>query len=149
MVSSPNTDKVYIGSTVQALTRRFKFHRAVSNTTRSSIIIAAGDAKITELFKFKTCTVEELRAKELEYINQYKDKLVNLLGTKNSKSKDYKHPSVLDGRNKEWRKIKNDCCVCGGKYTNGDKAKHLKTKKHILGPEFENIKVNGKECSIA
>ena len=90
MVSSPNTDKVYIGSTVQSLTARFARHKAVSNHTRSVIIIAAGDAKITELFKFETCTVQELRDKEYEYIQQYKDKLVNLKETKNSKSKDYK-----------------------------------------------------------
>ena len=112
MVSSPNTDKVYIGSTVQSLTARFARHKAVSNHTRSVIIIAAGDAKITELFKFETCTVQELR-------------------------------------DKEHQNTKNICCVCGGKYTHKNKTQHFKSKKHVLGQEFEKIKVNGKECSIA
>jgi len=154
MISSPNTNRVYIGSTIQALTARFSRHKSIRNTTRSSIIIAAGDAKITELFKFETCTVEELRSKELEYIQQYKDKLVNLKETIN--------PGLtnLERANKRYEQELTECCMyCGCEMKQRHMKKHCKSMKHNikkievmkheLGPEFNKIKVNGKQCSIA
>lgn len=148
MISSPNIDRVYIGSTIQALTQRFSVHKSNRNSTRSAIIIAAGDAKITELFKFETCTIEELRSKEYEYIQQYKDKLVNIRETKKEENK-----KVYE------RELKECCMYCECEM----KQKHMKqhcrsmkhnlkkieVMKHELGPEFRKIKLNNKECSIA
>jgi hypothetical protein len=131
MISSPNTDKVYIGSTTMKLSRRFSTHKCISNTARSKIIIESGDAVITAIDSIEDEDKEELRIKELEYIQFYKDICVNLLGTKNCYSKEYKNPGRLDGRYHAQRKIKNVCSVCGGKYTNGGKLQHLKTKKHL------------------
>ena len=155
MISSPNTDKVYIGSTVQTLTVRFSKHKTNKNTTRSAIIIAAGDAKITELFKFETCTIEELRTKEKEYINQYKDKLVNL-----NETRGYTGLSKKEVNKKQYEKEFTECCMyCGTEMKQRTMKQHCKSMKHNikkidvlryeLGPDFENIKVNGKNCSIA
>ena len=152
MISSPNTDKVYIGSTIHALTTRFSRHKAIGNTTRSSIIIAAGDAKITELFKFETCTIKELRAKEYEYIQQHKDKLVNLSGTKGMTN--------LEFSKKQYEQEFTECCMyCGIEMKQRHMKQHCKSMKHCnkkievmkheLSPEFGNIKLNGKECSIS
>lgn len=155
MISSPNTDQVYIGSTTLALKARFSRHKAVSNHARSAIIIAAGDAKITELFKFETCTVEELRLKEAEYILQYKDKLVNLQGFKGFTGLSKKETSK-----KQYDQEITECCMyCGTEMKQRSMKSHCKSMKHNikkievmkheLGPDFGNIKVNGKECSIA
>lgn len=152
MISSPNTDKVYIGSTTQKLSYRFNVHKHNNNnTTRSKFIIDSGDATITAIDIVEDDDSEELKIKELEYIHFYKDICVNLLGTKNSNSKDYKSPAKLDtnyktlsqnnpnyvrpdridGRYKEWQTTKNDCCICGGNYTNSGKSRHFKSKKHL------------------
>ena len=153
-ITSPNTDRVYIGSTVKALAHRFSKHIGTTNTTRSSIIIAAGDAKITELFKFETCTIEELRAKEIEYINLYKDKLVNIRETINPGM------TSLERKKKQYEQELTECCMyCGCEMKQRVMKRHIKSMKHNmkkidvlryeLGPDFENIKVNGKNCSIA
>jgi exosome complex RNA-binding protein Rrp4 len=131
MISSPNTDKVYIGSTIQKLIDRFSLHKAVSNDTRSRIIIESGDAVITAIDSIEDEDKEELKIKELEYIQLYKDICVNIKGTKDSYSKEYKSPGMLDGRKKEQQNTKNDCCICGGKYTNKHKVRHFKSAKHI------------------
>ena len=127
MISSPNTPLVYIGSTTMKLSQRFIRHKAVSNVTRSKIIIDMGDAVITAIDNIEDEDKEELDIKELEYIQFYKDICVNLKGTKDRYSKEYKAPSHLDGS----RNTKFDCCVCGGKYTNSNKATHFKSSKHI------------------
>ena len=127
MISSPNTDKVYIGSTTMKLSHRYYRHKAVSNETRSKIIIDSGNSVITAIDSIEDEDKEELKIKELEYILFYKDICVNFLGTKDSYSKEYKSPSTLDGR----RNTKNDCCICGGKYTNKHKVRHFKSAKHI------------------
>lgn len=155
MISSPNTDRVYIGSTIQALTKRFTKHKSITNTTRSAIIIAAGDAKITELFKFETCTVEELRAKEVEYINQYREKLVNICETRG-----YTGLTKKEISKKNYEQEFTECCMyCGIEMKKRSMKQHCKTMKHNikkievmkheLSPEFGNIKLNGKQCSIA
>jgi hypothetical protein len=131
VISSPNTDKVYIGSTTMKLIDRFYKHKAVNNFTRSKIIIDSGDAVITAIDSIEDEDKEELKIKEFEYIQFYKDICVNIRGTKDSHLKEYKYPAMLDGREKERKKTKNVCSVCGGKYTNVNKARHLKSKKHL------------------
>lgn len=151
LISSPNTDKVYIGSTTQKLSHRFNNHSHVSNNTKSKIIIDYGNATITAIDSVEDDDLEELKIKELEYITFYKDICVNLKGTKDCYSKNYKSPSNLDpnykrpsqldpnykspyrldGRRKVWENTKNDCCICGGSYINVNKTRHLKTKKHL------------------
>jgi hypothetical protein len=132
MISSPNTDKVYIGFTTKKLSHRFCHHKKNSNRTRSKIIIDSGDAVITAIDSIEDEDKEELEIKELEYIQFYKDICVNIQGTKNSKSKEYKGPGDIDGRYKAQRKIINVCSICDGTYSNGHKLRHLKTAKHKL-----------------
>lgn len=133
MISSPNTDKVYIGSTIRKLSRRFYDHMCISNDTQSKIIIESGNATITAIDSVEDDDLEELKIKELEYIRFYKNICVNITGTKDSYSENYKPPCVLDGRYKEHQNTKNDCFICGGRYSNNKKATHFRTKKHING----------------
>ena len=87
--------------------------------------------KSSPLCVVPNCTKQEIELKEKDFILCFKDICVNFRGTKDSYSKDYKRPWDLDGRKKDWYDTKVDCCVCGGKYTNTNKAHHFKTKKHL------------------
>ena len=131
MISSPNTPLVYIGATTLKLSQRFFRHKAVSNPTRSKIIIESGDAVITAIDSIEDDDKEELDIKELEYIQFYKDICVNFRGTKDFYSKEYIEPCRLDGRHKKHQNTKNVCSVCGGRYTNSHKQRHFKSEKHI------------------
>lgn len=131
IVSSALTPKVYIGSTCQKLAKRLSEHKKNTNVCKAREIIELGEYKISPLCIVDNCTKKEIELKELDFIFCFKDICVNISGTKNSRSKDYKSPWVLDGRKKEQQKSKNECCVCGGKYTNSNKATHLKSVKHL------------------
>jgi len=50
------------------------------------------------------------------------------LGRNKRKAKKYTLENI--DKIKEYRQTKN-VCNCGGKYTNSDRSKHCKTKKHI------------------
>tara|TARA_R110000796_G_scaffold60433_1_gene139818 strand:- start:211 stop:867 length:657 start_codon:yes stop_codon:yes gene_type:complete len=65
---SPNSEKVYVGATVQTLAQRMGKHRKPSNNTRSKIIIDLGDARIELLKEFPCNSKMESDKKEGEYI---------------------------------------------------------------------------------
>jgi len=73
-ISSPSTDKVYIGSTIRDLRVRFLQHRQKGNQTTSSEIIALGDAVIECLEKVDADTMKE---RERYYIELMREKCVN------------------------------------------------------------------------
>ena len=129
ILSSALTPKIYIGSTCQKLSRRLSLHKHQQCTSRE--IIELGKFKISPLCVIENCTKKEIEIKEQDFIFAFKDICVNFLGTKDSKSKEYVKPYKLDGRHKEWQNTKNDCSICGGRYTNCHKAQHLKSKKHL------------------
>ena len=65
---SPNSEKVYVGATVQTLSKRMTAHRKISNNTQSKIIIDLGDAKIELIQEFPCNNKMESDKKEGEYI---------------------------------------------------------------------------------
>ena len=66
---SPNSEKVYVGATVQTLAQRMGKHRTpTSNTSSSKIIIDLGDARIELLEEFPCNNKMESDRKEGEYI---------------------------------------------------------------------------------
>jgi hypothetical protein len=62
LISSPHTDKVYIGSTIQILKVRFAGHKC--NASSSKIIIDCGDAEIILIRNFPCNDVDELEIEE-------------------------------------------------------------------------------------
>ena len=66
-IRSPNTEQIYIGSTVDTLCRRFSKHKnSKTNQTQSKILFDAGDAYI-ELIELYPCnSKEELNKREGE-----------------------------------------------------------------------------------
>ena len=67
-IRSPNTEQVYIGSTVDRLSRRITKHRSKANTTRSKLIFEAGDAYIELIEEFPCNNKEQLSKREGEII---------------------------------------------------------------------------------
>jgi CTP:phosphocholine cytidylyltransferase-like protein len=81
------TPKIYIGSTIQPLHKRFKEHKYAyehSKKISSSFLFQYEDVNIEELHIFECESIKELRAKEQEFIMLHKDVVVNkyLLDTK-------------------------------------------------------------------
>jgi len=76
MIISKNTDKVYIGQTTLKLSVRFNQHLSKLNDTRSKIVISYGDVEIKIIDT--SDDLEELKIKEQEYIQFFKDIAVNV-----------------------------------------------------------------------
>lgn len=136
ILSSALTPKVYIGSTCKKLSQRLTEHKNKKDC-KAREIIELGEYKINPLCVVDNCTKKEIELKEKDFIFCFKDICVNICGIKDSYLKDYKRPCVLDGRKKESGNTKNDCCICGGSYTNVNKTPHFRTKKHITAYQLK------------
>jgi hypothetical protein len=88
---------VYIGATGKELKTRWACHKSTRNFTRSNIVIGYGDATIEALHNFDgKYTHEELVAKEREYLELYKDNLVNIQGVNKGYSELKKEEIISD-----------------------------------------------------
>ena len=83
-IRSPNTDKLYIGSTIQALSQRMAGHRTKRNKCSSSLIIDCGNAYIELIELMQNPTKEQLTAREMYYIrhDEYNQFVVNIIGNR-------------------------------------------------------------------
>jgi hypothetical protein len=79
-ITSPSTDKIYIGSTVQPLNKRFINHKSCYNrglNKSSGKIIQYDDCQIELIEEYPCNTKNELEHREQYYMNLYKELLVN------------------------------------------------------------------------
>ena len=90
---SKETDKIYIGSTIKSLAVRLYYHYRDKSNITSKQILMFGDATIELIETVAFNHIKELRLKEKEYIQKYRDICVNERGI----YKDRKECS------KEWR----------------------------------------------
>jgi hypothetical protein len=67
---------------------------------------------------------EENKEQICEQQKEYRENNKELLKERYNANKE-----TIQARDKAWRIIKHDC-DCGGSFSNSDKARHLKTKKH-------------------
>jgi len=86
-ISSAQTPKVYIGSTIQSLNKRFQRHKhncKNNNHCSSKEILLFGDAKIEKLYDVEVETIKELRDIERNEVISNNNIVVNryLLDTK-------------------------------------------------------------------
>lgn len=160
IIQSPNTDKVYIGSTFETLEERFTQHKRPSNKTSSYLVIDEGNASIELLEEVKVVDKDELRLHEQRYIELYREFAVNRcnafgIDKENIREyqKDYyeKHKAEISEMGKKYREdrrseikekmkvyysehkdkfLEKFDCPCGGKYIKSTKSRHLKTQKH-------------------
>ena len=156
-IRSHQTDKYYVGSTYDSLSKRLyqhknnfkKFQAGKYNNVSSFEIIKYDDCYIELYEVFKCENRNELTKREGEIIRLHKNELVNVkiegrtlkeyyvdnadkikqYKVDNAeKLKQYQKQYIND--NAEKLKQKNNC-VCGGKYSTFNKSHHLKSKKHI------------------
>jgi len=107
---SPHTDNIYIGSTIQLLTKRLYNHYKRQSCS-SKILTDLGDCKIILIEKYPCDDKMELAKREQHYIDMYSDKCVNMVKahTGFSNKKEYEHNYHIENsvkRNdyaKKWR----------------------------------------------
>ena len=128
ILSSPLTNRVYIGSTGGTLNERLNGHRSLDCTSRE--IINLGEYKISPLCVVENCSRKEIELKEKDYRLSFGDICVNYAGSKNSSSKEYKKPWELDGRKKAYFNKKVVCKDCGGCCSISSITHHKRSKKH-------------------
>jgi hypothetical protein len=127
-IRSPNTNKIYIGSTIADLSKRFYQHRIKSQSLvrnealTSKIIIDSGDAYIELLENYPCNDKRELEKREHELIRENNNICVNKI--------------ILGGndKTKEERRVKKK------QYRDAKKQqKREKTELNLLEEEFNNI----------
>lgn len=148
---------VYYGSTTQPLNIRMSKHKSAAkyNSKCSSIsLFEYGTPEIILIENFPCNSRKELERQEGKYhldndcLNQHiagrtkkeyridnKEKIKIYRDNNKEKYKNYRDNNkekmkIYYKNNKEKTNKKNDC-ICGGKYTTGHKARHLKTNKHL------------------
>ena len=135
MISSPNTDKVYIGKTIKTLSLRFRGHNSNHSLCRSSIIIEAGDSKITELLVMENSSKIDLAIKELEFIKKYEHIAVNAevfdIEKEPKENKDSKLMCKIKEKKKENKIIKEM-----KKEIKKEKKKNLEERDNLIEQDF-------------
>ena len=145
-LTSSQTDKVYIGSTIGSLNVRFSNHKCRYKRwlkgqmdkykTTSFDLLQFADVKIELIKEFPCETRKELEKEEGKLILENNCVNKYVVGrTKKEYDKIYRHKNKEKYKeyveaNKE--KINEKfTCECGGKYIYYNKSRHFKTKKHL------------------
>jgi hypothetical protein len=152
-LTSNLTDKVYVGSTINDIKKRFYDHKAGYHHylktnckyTTSFEILKYDDAKITLLHEQEFECIADMHRMEGQYM-QCVDNCINkhIMGrTRNQWRSDNKEKIVTwhkdyREKNKEHLLEKHTCDVCGGKYATKHISTHCKTKRHIKALEMKN-----------
>ncbi len=117
----------YIGSTISQIKHRYSQHKQnykyyLEEKYRycSSFEIVNYNDCYVELVKEVYCTKKQLLILEGEEIKKHENCVVNIQIAGNQ---------IQYHDRKEYEKVKNSC-FCGGKFTNGNKAIHIKTPLH-------------------
>jgi hypothetical protein len=147
LISSSQTNRVYIGSTKQSLEQRFSRHKSHAKDTkikcRSKVLINNfSDCKI-DLIEYTT--KEDRLQRERFWIEYYCDRAVNIqIPGRTMKEYRLQHAAQIKEQMKEYyqqhaEEIKEQkkeygavriICECGTSYRRGDKTHHIRTKKH-------------------
>jgi hypothetical protein len=142
-IRSPNTDKIYIGSTTIPLTKRMYYHKHKTNNCSSKEIINMMDAYIELLENYKCKDKNELHRREGELIRQYKDICINkcIAGRNHKESNKAWYDANRDKRlqkNKDWYNNNKD-------YYNNNKDKISQQKKDWYNNNKDKISQQQKD----
>jgi hypothetical protein len=135
---SYQTDKYYIGSTCDALHKRFYQHKQDFNRWNkwnkryitSFEILKFDDCFIELLEVFKCESKNELRKREGELIRLHKNDVVNIKIDGQTKL-EYWHSGYGQMRNEHRRNTKVKCEVCNKEIRKEGISEHEQAKKHI------------------
>jgi hypothetical protein len=142
-IVSPNTNKVYIGSTKQTLKERFRCHNKdyKSYLDGKQHYISAND-----ILEFKDCKIELIENKFCETKSDRcvieRHHILNTLNTVNKQQNpglfnelgEIKYNKQYHHKNKEQIKAKNNQkqpCICGVIHNHSVKKRHERSQKHI------------------
>lgn len=159
-ITSPNTDKIYIGSTTQKLYQRFNEHKKDNVNYSSKEIIMLGGSKIELIEDYPCNNKNELLEREQHYIDLNNAICINERRT--IQHEDYKrlyrerNREIIREKAREFyqdnkediskkkkehyhnnkeiikeRKSTRTLCECGSNVRASDKSRHIKTKKHL------------------
>jgi hypothetical protein len=152
-IRSHQTEQIYVGSTCQPLYKRFHQHKKSNCSSRE--IMKYPDVFIELLENYACADKNELNRREgelirlhnsinkriagrtqSEYREEHKDELKQYReehkDEKKQYNKQYNKQYRTDNKQEITEKKKQKYnCFCGGRYTNNDKSKHSKSKKHI------------------
>jgi hypothetical protein len=143
-ITSAQTPDIYIGSTTKTLNSRLtghkmnyrKYLRGKYAYVTSFEIVKYPDCKIELLELCNFDTKEQLRRREGEYILNNECINMRVAGrTRKETCKNYYNNNK--DKIKKYKAEKFNC-LCSGKYTNGTKSRHLKSKKHHI---YKNKKI--------
>ena len=148
MLFSAETDKVYIGSTTKRLCDRKHDHKSCyrlynegrrKHRVSAFEIIKYDDCQIRLLKNFPCNSKETLLAKEQVFIDKYANRCVNIARAKlltpeekaqNKLLNDPKNKALLKARDKK-RLATPLNCPCGGSSSIKDKARHMRSVRHL------------------
>ena len=160
-ISSPHTDKIYVGSTIRTLEQRFSGHNShyrqylegkKQNFITSFIILEYGDTVIAELEKLENVTLEELHFREAYLIRNTENTVNKHIPCRTQKQHyeeniihftDYKqqyyanNKAKIDERARAYYERNKELlkqktiCECGGSFSVVSKNRHCKSKKHL------------------
>tara|TARA_R110000772_G_scaffold10699_1_gene34009 strand:+ start:76 stop:687 length:612 start_codon:yes stop_codon:yes gene_type:complete len=136
---SPNSEKVYVGATVQTLAQRMGKHRKPSNDTQSKIIIDLGDARIELIEEFACNNKMESNKKEGEYIRKL-DCVNKQIAGRSMKEWCDEHKNELKEKRKEYNK-NNKELVAKIKHASYEKNKSHRLKQANLYYEANKEKI--------
>ncbi len=141
-IVSLQTDKIYIGSTTQRLTKRKIEHKANYNSylkgkyrnTTSFEIMKLEDVDIILLESFPCDTKEQLLLRERYYIQNTKNCVNKTIPMRTRKEYNKDNKDKI----KQYKKTPF-ICSCNQTMTIHHKSRHLKTNKHKKKLELKNI----------
>lgn len=138
-ISSPETDKIYIGSTTKSLSQRLSQHKrgykryinGRFNYVTSFDIVKLNEPVIDLLESFPYESKVKLHEIERYYIELYRDITVNK-NIPNRSSKEWfdANPDYLKKYGCVYNKLKSHCQYCNCELTKCNMSHHNKTKKH-------------------
>ena len=138
----------YIGSTIQKLYERLSSHKTKynrycdgesANYYTSFEVLKSGEYRIELIEEFACDSRVELSAREGHYIRTMDCVDKNISGrTQKESKKQYRknNRQKIKEINKQYYQQNKECinqkhqCPCGGHYSNANKSRHLKSKKH-------------------
>ena len=134
-ITSPSTNKIYVGSTTRLLNLRFRDHKYHYKTGKisSAKMLQYNDCVIELIEEYPCNSKKELCEREQFYMNLNKDNLVNFYNSIRKCTKEYLNKYRSEPKNKE------KMCVYNKNYKEKNKEKLIKKQKVYYNQNKETI----------
>lgn len=142
-IVSDQTNRIYVGSTVNVLSKRLSEHKSMYKRYKNGShhyvtsfdIVQYDDAKIILVESYPCNNKDELRARERYHIETLDCVNRCIPGRSAKEYRDEHRSDMIEYRIKHKEHLdtmmrKKSDCPCGGKFTYRSKQQHYKTRKH-------------------